>query len=101
MKTTQRATVWTRDCGKVRMMLQPSDDCEMYWDLPTGSRVVVIERGEEWSKVATGKHEGYIKTRQLLLGSVMFNTDNGTIVIDRTHLKDIYDALGGMVMTGD
>lgn len=93
----QRVTVWTRDCGKVRMTTSPSQDSDMYWDIPTGAQVNVLEIHNEWSKVSTGDQEGYILTKHLMLGDIMFNTEDDTIIVDRKRLECVYDKLGDIL----
>ena len=70
----------------------------MYWNIPSGAVVDVIEYGAEWTKVSSGNYAGYIKTKYLIIGDVMFNTTkNAEIVVDRKRLEDIYKELGDIL----
>lgn len=93
----QRATVWSHDCGKVKLRSEPNKSCDMYWDIPTGTSVDVIDSGDEWSKIAMGGHTGYIQTKYLVLGEMLFNTENDTITVNRKQLKSVYDELGDIL----
>ena len=61
------------DNGKtVKMRLKPSTDCNMYWDVPIGSEVIVDEwdakedkKGNKWSKITWDNKMGYMMTKFL------------------------------------
>ena len=94
----QKATVWARDGGKVKMRTSPTKECKQYWNIPTGAQVDVYETGDEWTHVATGGHEGYMMTKYLLLGDVMFNaTNDGTVTVERKRLESVYDEIGDIL----
>ena len=94
----QQATVWANDGGKVKMRVSPSKDCAQYWNIPTGAQVDVIERGDEWTRISTGTHEGYMMTKYLLLGDVSFNAvDDSMITVERKRLEDVYDVIGDIL----
>ena len=92
------ATVWANDGGKVKMRESPSLSCDMYWNLPTGTQVEVVSAGDEWTKIKSGNHAGYMLTKYLIVGDVMLNVaDNGVIHVDRKRLEDVYDELGDIL----
>jgi len=94
----KQATIWAPDGGKVKLRPVPSKDCSMYWNIPSGAVVDVIECGKEWTKVSTGNYAGYMKTKYLMFGDVMLNTtENAEIIVDRERLEDIYEELGDIL----
>lgn len=93
-----KATVWAPDCGKVKLRSTPSKDCSIYWNIPSGAEIDVVETGSEWTKVSTGNYIGYMQTKYLMFGNVMFNTtEEAEIVVDRKRLEDIYEKLGDIL----
>ena len=93
-----QATVWAPDCGKVKLRSAPSQDCSIYWNIPSGAEVDVIELGTEWAKVSVGNYIGYMRQKYLMFGDVMFNTtEDADIVVDRKRLEDIYEQLGDIL----
>ena len=49
----------------VKMRVRPSTDSSLYWDVPVGAMVNVMERGEKWSKISYGGNIGYMMTKFL------------------------------------
>lgn len=59
------ATV-TATGNSVKMRQKPSRGCSLYDDVPVGSTVVVLEKGDEWSKIKYGKRNGWYMMTQFL-----------------------------------
>ena len=94
----QMATVWAPDGGKVKLRAMPSKDCNQYWHIPTGATLDVIEVGDEWTKVSSGDHEGYMMSKFLLLGDVAIDgTGNETVSVERKRLENVYDEIGDIL----
>ena len=96
--SSNKATVWAPDGGKVKMRAEPSKDCGEYWNIPSGALVDVIEFGNEWTHISSGSREGYMMTKYLTFGEMLFNNvDNENITVNRKRLEDIYDELGDIL----
>ncbi|MEG0996497.1 MAG: SH3 domain-containing protein [Clostridia bacterium] len=52
----------------VKLRAKASAQCALYWKVPCGERVAVLNRGGEWCKVRRHSRVGYIMTRYLILG---------------------------------
>ena len=68
----QPMTEWVRVCadsGKtVKMRAKPSTGCSLYWDVPVGAEVQLIEKGETWDRIRWAGQEGYMMNRFLSAG---------------------------------
>ena len=59
------ARVWA-DSGKtVKMRAKPSTLCRLYWDVPIGSEVVLVEPGDTWSGIIWAGQSGYMQSKFL------------------------------------
>ena len=62
------AKVYT-DSGKtVKMRAKPSTMCRLYWDVPIGSDVILMEPGDTWSGIIWAGQSGYMMTKFLRTG---------------------------------
>ena len=59
------ARVWAESGTTVKMRAKPSTLCRLYWDVPVGSQVVVMEPGEKWSGIIWAGRSGYMMTKFL------------------------------------
>ena len=62
------ATVWAESGKTVKMRAKPSTGCSMYWDVPIGETVDMIQRGDEWSRIRWKGISGYMMTKFLRIG---------------------------------
>ena len=68
----QWATV-VADSGKtVKMRAKPSTLCSLYWNVPIGSQVVLVERGGTWSEIIWAGQSGYMMTKFLRTGEPLY-----------------------------
>lgn len=68
----QKATVWSMNGGPVKMRQKPSDKCSIYEELPFGTEVEVIQKGETWTTInAAGRKGWYMKTAFLVFTEVV------------------------------
>ena len=65
----ESAAKWVRvwaDSGKtVKMRAKPSRLCRTYWDVPIGSEVILMNRGNDWSEIIWAGRTGYMMTKFL------------------------------------
>ena len=62
---TEWAIVWAENGGTVKMRAKPSTLCRLYWDVPVGSQVILLEPGGTWSRIIWAGREGYMMTKFL------------------------------------
>lgn len=54
------------DSGKtVKMRAKPSDLCRLYWDVPIGAQVILMDPGPTWSEIIWNQRTGYMMTKYL------------------------------------
>lgn len=67
----QWATVWAEKGSTVKMRAKPSALCRLYWDVPVGSQVVLMEYGDKWSEIIWAGQSGYMMSQFLILGDTV------------------------------
>lgn len=77
---TEWATVWAESGSTVKMRAKPSAVCRLYWEVPVGSQVVVLEPGDKWSRILWAGQSGYMMTRFLIFGDTPAE-DRYTVII--------------------
>ena len=60
------AVVWAASGKYVKMRQKPSTLCVMWENVPIGTKVIVQESGEEWSKICYGRHSGWYMMSKFL-----------------------------------
>ena len=60
--------------SKVKMRAKPSTSCSMYWEIPVGTMVDLIERGDSWSRIRWNGISGYMMSRFLKIGETILWT---------------------------
>ena len=69
---TEWAVVTAEKGESVKMRAKPSASCRLYWDVPVGSSVMVLEKnaaesgGVTWSRIRWAGQDGYMMQRFLL-----------------------------------
>ena len=64
----ETAVVYAESGKTVKMRAKPSTLCRLYWDVPIGSEVTLINRGDTWSEIAWNGRRGYMVNRFLQVG---------------------------------
>ena len=59
------ARVWAENGKTVKMRAKPSTLCRLYWEVPIGSEVVLVEPGDTWSGIIWAGQSGYMMTKFL------------------------------------
>ena len=59
------ARVWAESGKTVKMRAKPSALCRLYWEVPIGSEVVLVEPGATWSGIIWAGQSGYMMTKFL------------------------------------
>ena len=63
---TQYATVYAANGLPVKMRKQPSTSCGTYDKLPCGTKVKVVEKGSDWTKISYGNKIGWYMMTKFL-----------------------------------
>ena len=66
------ATVVAESGKTVKMRAKPSTLCSLYWNVPIGSQVVLVERGGTWSEIIWAGQSGYMMTKFLRTGESLY-----------------------------
>lgn len=61
----QKAMVYAESGSTVKMRAKPSALCRLYWDVPVGSEVIVMNKGDKWSEIIWSGRTGYMMTKFL------------------------------------
>lgn len=59
------ATVYAANGKPVKMRDKPSTLCRLYWEVPSGSQVILKEMGETWSSIIWAGQSGWMMTEYL------------------------------------
>ena len=62
------ARVYAESGKTVKMRAKPSTLCRLYWEVPIGSDVILMEPGETWSGIIWAGQSGYMMTKFLRTG---------------------------------
>ena len=66
------ATVYAEKGSTVKMRAKPSSLCRLYWEVPVGSQVVLVEPGEKWSGIIWAGQSGYMMSQFLITGETLY-----------------------------
>jgi len=72
-----KAKVIAEGGGTVKLRAKPSTGCSTYWDIPVGTELEVLERGDEWSKCVAGGRTGWMKNEFLQMDPDQAGDDFG------------------------
>lgn len=64
--------VYSSDGNPVKMRAKPSSSCRTWWKVPSGSQVVLVTPGDEWSEIVWAGQSGYMMTKFLRSGEVKY-----------------------------
>ena len=65
MPEEKYADVYAESGNTVKMREKPSSSCNIYWEVPIGATVQVLDPGTEWSKIKYDGKTGYMMTKFL------------------------------------
>ena len=71
--TATWAKVWADSGITVKMRAKPSAKCKLYWDVPIGSQVVLVNPGDTWSEIIWAGKSGY------MMSKFLFTEDGGSV----------------------
>ena len=56
-----KGTVVAKSGSTVKLRQKPSTDCSIYWDIPVGTEMEIVDQRENWSKCICGGLSGWMK----------------------------------------
>ena len=56
-----KGTVTAKSGSTVKLRQKPSTDCPIYWDIPVGTEMEIVDQRENWSKCICGGLTGWMK----------------------------------------
>ena len=88
--TTQYAIVVSENGKPVKMRAKPSTKCSLYWEVPVGSEVIILDWDDSWCHIQWAGQKGYMMTCYLKpIGS----SDLYTVVIPHLTVYQAEDLL--------
>lgn len=107
----QTATVVADSGSTVKMRSKPSTSDGLYWEVPVGASVQMVEISNGWAKVRYSDKTGYMMAKFLSIDAPTQGTEqitpgnnqgdtSGIISIQRAALQAIYDSLGSLLSNG-
>ena len=98
---TEWATVTAEKGESVKMRAKPSTTCRLYWDVPVGSSVQVLERDaavtgmEKWSRIRWAGQDGYMMNRFLRFADAILAPGGSYTVIVQGLSEEAAEELAG------
>ena len=56
-----KGTVTAKSGSTVKLRQKPSTDCPIYWDIPVGTEMEIVDQRENWSKCICSGLTGWMK----------------------------------------
>lgn len=94
------ATVYSENGKPVKMRAKPSTSTSVYWDIPSGTIVEVLENGDTWSQISHNGRTGYMMSQFLKMGEVVpgeTENEGDFVSVSRIELERAYDILGDLL----
>lgn len=83
------AVVTAESGSSVKMRAKPSTSSGVYWDIPVGATVILLEREEDWSHIRYGTKTGYMMTKFLQVQGEA----KAELIVEKQRLADAYALL--------
>ena len=120
-RENMNATVYAENGKPVKMRAKPNTSTNVYWEVPVGAIVEVLDNGETWSKIVYGGRTGYMMTKFLKIEEenvtyeeeldAMIGVHKGDLtaayekigellkqfVVNKGELEKVYDSIGNML----
>ena len=95
----EKATVHSENGYPVKMRAAKSKNCNLYWEVPNGSIVDLIEWGDSWSEIGYDGKTGFMQSNFLIRGEIIPGdpVDDGMIQVKLEDLQKLYDLIGQML----
>ena len=94
------ATVWAEKGSTVKMRAKPSTMCRLYWEVPVGAQVVLMNKEETWSEIIYAGQSGYMMTKFLREGEAIPLYSVIIKNITKEQAEELARTYGGEIIAG-
>ena len=94
------ATVWAEKGSTVKMRAKPSTLCRLYWEVPVGAQVVLMNQGETWSEIIYAGQSGYMMTKFLREGEAVPLYTVTIKGLTKEQAEELARTYGGEIVAG-
>lgn len=91
MNDVMEAVVYADSGSSVKMRNKPSTSSGLYWDVPIGIVVTVLNKNEEWTQIEANGRTGYMMTKFLRFEDVASVDD--AITVSKAEVQKAHDIL--------
>ena len=99
-ETTKWATVWAEKGSTVKMRAKQSTLCRLYWEVPVGAQVVLMEKGDTWSEIIYAGRSGYMMTKFLREGEQVPLYTVTIKGLTKEQAEELVRTYGGEIVAG-
>ena len=89
------AVVYAENGSNVKMRNKPSTSSGLYWDIPIGTVVTVLDKNDDWTQISVNGRTGYMMTKFLRFEDV--TVDEETVTVPKAEVQKAYDVLENAV----
>ena len=89
------AVVYAENGSNVKMRNKPSTSSGLYWEIPVGTVVSVLNKDDEWAQIQANGRSGYMMTKFLRFESAPVAEE--TVVVSKAEVQKAYDILGNAI----
>ena len=94
------ATVVAEKGSTVKMRAKPSTLCRLYWEVPVGAQVVLMEKGDTWSEIIYAGQSGYMMTKFLREGEAVPLYTVTIKGLTKEQAEELARTYGGEIIAG-
>ena len=94
------ATVWAEKGSTVKMRAKPSTLCRLYWEVPVGAQVVLMNQGDTWSEIIYAGQSGYMMTKFLREGEAVPLYTVTIKGLTKEQAEELARTYGGEIVAG-
>lgn len=94
------ATVAADKGSTVKMRAKPSTLCRLYWEVPVGAQVLLMNKGDTWSEIIYAGQSGYMMTKFLRTGEAVPLYSVITKNLTKEQAEELIRTYGGEIVAG-
>ena len=94
------ATVWAEKGSTVKMRAKPSTLCRLYWEVPVGAQVVLVQPGDTWSEIIYAGQSGYMQSKFLREGEAVQLYTVTIKGLTKEQAEELKRTYGGEIVAG-
>ena len=81
-----KGTVTAQSGKTVKLRKEASTNCPIYWDIPVGTELEIVDQRENWSKCITGGLTGWMKNE-----FIQTEEDDDMIIAPEPDVREDFD----------